>query len=140
MLLTGFGPSGRLHELEALREKPNAHPILQHLRCHAAEAELHEARRTLAALRVSERSERHWLQTVCTELWGLAGKHSHPTPRQVELQLELETHQANIATIQQHIGDLRRRIEAAQNHADEPGQAVMRMIEARAAARTASHH
>lgn len=101
---------------------------LPHLRNHATETVLRQARKTLASLNASERSERHWLQTTQARLQASGSD----TPEQAELLLELETHRANIETIEAHIEQLQSWIEEARLDADAAGRAVMRMIEARA--------
>jgi fido (protein-threonine AMPylation protein) len=119
--------------------EPDQHAALRHMRNHAAEAQLHDARRRLVALRASERSERHWLQSAGAQLDALEAGQGRATKTQAELRLELETHKANVETIEQHIESLRQWIEETHRLADEPGRAVMRMIEAKAAAQKPCH-
>lgn len=81
------------------------------------EVRLASANRTLASLRISERSERRMLQ-VAREKFDIGraaeGKVSAPSVAMAELALDVETHITNLKTIEQQIVLVRLAIEHLQ--------------------------
>lgn len=80
----------------------------------SVELRLASANRTLSSLRLSERSERRMLQLAREKLeisHKADGKGRKPSIADAELVLEVETHIANIKTIEQQIALVRLAIE-----------------------------